>query len=170
MPRYPRIASDNLFYHIYSRGVEKRKIFIDTRDYQKFLDYLIKYKRQFDWIIYCYCLMPNHFHLLVQSQHDKLGQIMRSMLTAYSVYFNMKYKRVGPLFSGRYKSIICQDDAYLLQVSKYIHLNPVKAHLSSKPSDYDFSSYREYMKVHTFGHEKSIIDKRAMKRIVGEKL
>lgn len=95
---------------------------------------------------------------------------MQSLQTAYGVYFNKKYQRVGHLFSGRYKSIICQKDEYLLQVSKYIHLNPVKAQLCHKPLDYPFSSYQEYLKGKNQLLNKPIIDKRAMRRLLGENI
>src|SRR3989344_3689465 len=166
MPRYARLTAPNLFYHIINRGIEKRLIFRQQSDYLKFLKYLYRCKTKFDWIIYCFCLMPNHFHLLIQTQEDPLGSVMKSLQTAYGVYFNHKYERVGPVFSGRYKSIICQKDEYLLQVSKYIHLNPVKAGLVKRPADYPYSSYKEY--VDRANIDLKILDKRAMKIFLGE--
>ena len=91
---------------------------------------------------------------------------MKSLQTAYGVYFNHKYDRVGPVFCGRYKSIICQKDEYLLQVSKYIHLNPVKAGLVKRPEDYPYSSYKQY--VDRDSTDIKILDKRAMKIFLGE--
>ena len=168
MPRYARLVYSDLFYHIINRGLEKRKIFIDHTDYLRFLDNLLKYKKKFDWIIYCYCLLPNHYHLLIQTKNDPLGEIIKSLQTAYGVWFNKKYKRVGPVFSGRYKSIIIQKDGYFLQVSKYIHLNPVKAKLCQKPSDYPYSSYQEYIKGKTSVLDENIIDKRAAKMLTSD--
>lgn len=168
MPRFPRLTAPELFYHIFNRGTEKKPIFRQQKDYLRFLHYLDFYKEKFDWTIYCYCLMPNHFHLLIQQHLDPLGQIMKSLQTAYGVFFNLKYQRIGPLVSGRYKSIIVQEGNYFLQVSKYIHLNPVKAGLCSKPLDYPYSSYREYMKGENPIIPKPIIDKRSMKRILGD--
>jgi len=170
MPRYPRLTAPHVFYHIFNRGIEKRDIFREEKDYLKFSEYLIKYQKKFDWIIYCYCLMPNHFHLLIQTGKHPLANIMRSLQTAYGVFFNKKYQRVGPVFCGRYKSIICQKGEYFLQVSKYIHLNPVKSNLSSTPLDYLYSSYQEYIRGRNTFLGKNIIDRRAMKRIVGENL
>ncbi len=167
MPRYPRIVAPELFYHIFNRGIEKRAIFRSSKDYQRFLNYLNFYKYKFDWTIYCYCLMPNHFHLLIQQHKDQIGHIMKSLQTAYGVFFNLKYQRVGPLFSGRYRSIIVQEGEYFLQVSKYIHLNPVKTSLCSKPLDYPYSSYREYIKGENNNLTVPLIDKRSMKRILG---
>ena len=161
MPRYARIAGPNLFYHLMNRGIEKRAIFRKSGDYDKFMSYLSICNKKFDWSIYCYCIMPNHFHLLVRTRTHPLGHIMKSLQTSYGVYFNKKYKRVGPVFSGRFKSIICQEDSYFLQVSKYIHLNPVKIidsgwkengisnRIVAKEylSKYMYSSYQEYLGV-----------------------
>lgn len=166
MPRFPRLTAPNLFFHIINRGIEKKPIFKERSDYLKFLEYLLRYKNKFDWIIYCYCLLPNHYHLLIQTKNNPLGVIMKSLQTAYGVYFNKKYRRVGPVFSGRYKSIICQKDEYLLQVSKYIHLNPVKAGLTRKPLMYPYTSYQEY--ITGVSENISILDKRAMKIFLGE--
>ena len=168
MPRYARLVFPGLFYHIINRGLEGRKIFRDKFDYLKFLENLLKYKKKFDWIIYCYCLLPNHFHLLIQTKNDPLAKIMKSLQTAYGVFFNKKYKRIGPVFSGRYKSIIVQKDEHFLQASKYIHLNPVKAGLCLKPLDYPYSSYQEYITGNNSLLKENIIDKRAAKRLIGD--
>lgn len=170
MPRFARLTGRLLFYHIINRGIEKRNIFKQKVDYLKFLEYLKRYKDKFDWIIYCYCLLPNHFHLLIQTKEHPLGLIMKSLQTAYGVYFNKKYKRVGPVFAGRYKSIICQKDEYLQQVSKYIHLNPVKANLSNSPLSYPYSSFQEYIKGANTHTNINIIDKRVMKIFLGENI
>ena len=168
MPRYARLVFPGLLYHIINRGLEGRKIFRDKFDYLKFLENLLKYKKKFDWIIYCYCLLPNHFHLLIQTKNDPLAKIMKSLQTAYGVFFNKKYKRIGPVFSGRYKSIIVQKDEHFLQASKYIHLNPVKAGLCLKPLDYPYSSYQEYITGNNSLLKENIIDKRAAKRLIGD--
>ena len=170
MPRFARVVFPNHFYHIMNRGLERRNIFRNNKDLLRFLDRLSFYKKKFDWIIYCYCLLPNHYHLLIQAKDNPLGKILKSLQTSYGVYFNNKYKRVGPVFAGRYKSIICQEDEYLLQVSKYIHLNPVKASLCKKPIDYPYSSYQEYIKGYNSYLNDNIIDKRAMKRIIGNNI
>lgn len=168
MPRCARLAYPDLFYHIINRGLERRNIFIDEADYLRFLENLLKYKKKFDWIIYCYCLLPNHFHLLIQTRKDPLGKIMKCLQTAYGVWFNKKYGRIGPIFSGRYKSIIVQKDEYFLQVSKYIHLNPVKTNLCHNPLDYPYSSYQEYILNKSFLNNEKIIDQRAAKTIIGD--
>lgn len=167
MPRYPRLAGPNLFFHLMNRGIEKRVIFRKSGDYTKFISYLSNCNKKFDWSIYCYCILPNHFHLLVKTRTHPLGLIMKSLQTAYGVYFNKKYKRVGPVFSGRFKSIICQEDNYFLQVSKYIHLNPVKAGLCKNPQDYPYSSFIEYFGDCGKSLNDSLLDKREIKKVLG---
>lgn len=158
---------ENSFYHIYNRGVEKRNIFLDQQDYQIFIKYLrqyldpslgsdpkIKSKSLADDIhLVSYCLMPNHFHLLIR-QTSKLAitKLMRSVCTKYVMYFNAKYERVGGLFQGKYKAILVDQDVYLLHLSKYIHLNPQ----GSDPKktiqaarDYPYSSYKDFLKEHS---------------------
>lgn len=165
MPRYARLAYPNQYYHLMNRGLGKQKIFLDKDDYLKFLNNLLSYKEKFDWSIYCYCLLPNHYHLLVKTQNDPLDNIMKSLQTAYGVYFNKKYKRTGPVFNGRFKSTIIQKGDYFLYVSKYIHRNPLKANVCQNLSDYPYSSYPEYMGKTNPAIKKEIIDKRAMRTI-----
>lgn len=128
------------YYHIYNRGVEKRVIFTDEQDYTVFLGLLKKYLSgeqsskenrhpfksfQGEISLLAYCLMPNHFHLLVyQSTEDAITQLMRRVCTGYAMYFNNRYHRVGGLFQGRYKASLIDKDEYLHHVSRYIHLNP----------------------------------------------
>jgi putative transposase len=127
-------------YHVYNRGVEKRTIFYDDSDYSTFLNlfkrYLVtgtstdKYGRLFshyeDVKLVAFCLMPNHYHLLASTDQDpaQLPKLMQSVGTAYSIYFNKRYKRVGHLFQERYKAVRITDDTYLHHISRYIHLNP----------------------------------------------
>lgn len=150
------------FYHVYNRGVEKRHIFVDKQDYQTFLSIIQWYLREDterpvlskipkaslkgEVSLICYCLMPNHFHFLLQQIQDNgITQLMHAAITAYSMYFNRKYKRVGPLFQGRFKAKLVENDEYLLQVSKYIHRNPLP--LLERPvlSTYEYSSYKLFL-------------------------
>ena len=128
------------FYHVYARGLNKQRIFRDQNDFVKFLKLFERYlsleevKNQVGISfpnygnrveLNAFCLMPNHFHLLVyQRQQGAMTQFMRSLLTSYSMYFNKKYKRTGPLFESRYKASRISDDAYLEHISRYVHLNP----------------------------------------------
>lgn len=128
------------YYHVYNRGVEKRKIFLDSEDYTVFLGLLKKYlagenhnknnrhafsKLDTDVALLSYCLMPNHFHLLLyQYSEEGITKLMRRINTGYVMYFNQKYDRVGRLFQGTYKASHVNADAYLQHISRYIHLNP----------------------------------------------
>lgn len=148
-----KIFIPNGYYHLYNRGVEKRTIFIDQQDYAVFLSYLRNYldptlgsdpKSLADKMqLIAFCLMPNHFHLLVkQNTIDGITKLMRSMCTKYVMYFNKKYNRVGTLFQGKYKGVLVDNDTYLLHLSRYIHLNPS---LGSDPKNYQYSSYRIFL-------------------------
>ncbi|MBI4990686.1 transposase [Candidatus Gottesmanbacteria bacterium] len=166
MPRGPRIVFENAFFHIFDRGIAKQKIFLEDSDYEKFLKRLaeLKNKNHFDHAIFSYVLMPNHFHLLIQTKKTPIAKIMTSLLTSYSMYFNKKYKRVGTLFQNRFKSKLCDKDSYFLGASRYIHLNPVEAGLTNYPKDYIWSSYQEL-----FGESKyNILDRLEVTRLIGE--
>jgi putative transposase len=166
------------FYHIYNRGIEKRIIFQDDMDYKVFLKYLrdalvkspdngknklIKIELQGGTLqkfirpvknfnnsinLIAYCLMPNHFHLLIQQiDKESMKQFMQSVITRYSMYFNKKYERVGKLFQGHYKAVLINDDNYLLHLTRYIHLNPSEY---TQDLESAYSSYSDYLK-----HRKS---------------
>jgi len=162
------------YYHIYNRGVEKRIIFEEDQDYKVFLNYLKQYlskppnkstliksftlqgatfkgvarqpKNYYKGVtLLAFCLMPNHFHLLIkQSQQSNIEHFMRSLATRYSMYFNKKYKRVGSLFQGTYKAVIISNDSYLLHLSRYIHLNPQKYTNNLTEA---YSSYADYLRL-----------------------
>ena len=151
--------SDSI-YHIYNRGVEKRIIFLDNQDYKVFLSYIEEYLtplQQGSTLLYreltgkfygeisllAFCLMPNHFHLLIkQKDKDSIKRFSKSLFTRYSMYFNKKYKRVGPLFQSIYKATNVIDKEHLLYISKYIHLNPSEK--ANKLID-AYSSYSDYL-------------------------
>lgn len=165
MPRRARIVFENAFYHIFNRGVARQKIFLEKEDYEMFLRNLnsLPTLRNYDHSIYSYVLMPNHFHLLLQAKRIPLSKIMSSLSTSYSMYFNRKYKRVGPLFQNRFKSKLCQKDSYFLGASRYIHLNPIESGLTKNIKDYPWSSFQEI-----FGQsEYTIIDKNEIERLIG---
>lgn len=156
------------YYHIYNRGVEKRSIFMDSWDYSRFMETLDFYRKspqpqklsdfrrsllKLERIndkkelvkIFVYCLMPNHFHLLIQQLAEGgITNFLRNVTNSYTRYFNTKHNRIGPLFQGTFKAKLINTDEYLLQVSKYIHRNPLK--LSSDPlRSYHYSSYNNYL-------------------------
>jgi len=145
MARKPRIEVPGGLYHIISRGNNRRKIFRSHDDYLKFTSMVAQQKAKLPFYLYAYCLMPNHAHLLIERQDDKISRIMQGLLTGYSQYFNRKYKKIGHLFQGRYKAILCQTDRYLGELVRYIHLNPVRAKMVRRPQDYEYSGHRAYI-------------------------
>lgn len=143
MPRGPRFVFQNAFYHVFNRGINKQPIFISGIDYQFFLRKLHQLKDKYDHTIYAFCLMPNHFHISIQTRKTPISKIMSSLTTSYSMYFNRTYQHFGPVFQNRFKSILIENDPYFLKLSQYIYLNPVKAGLISDPKDYTYSSLKE---------------------------
>ena len=142
MPRTARKLSNSGYYHIVSRGIGKQILFEEESDYLFFLGILKKYRKEENFDIIAYCLMENHYHLLLKIDSD-MDRIMKKIATAYAFYFNTKYERVGHLFQDRYKSIPIENDLYLLSVVRYIHNNPAKACIC--PADkYRWSSWRAY--------------------------
>lgn len=164
-PNTLKIYTEDGLYHVYNRGVEKRLIFHDREDYSKFL-YLLKIyltpldelRKEFPLLrsnivrnnlanqveLLSFCLMPNHFHLLFhQTEKDSVTKLMRQIITAYSMYFNKRHDRVGPLFQSVFKAAPVETDEYLLQLSRYIHLNPLARGASL--DEFEWSSYLYYL-------------------------
>ena len=155
------------YYHIYNRGVEKRDVFEISWDYKHFIDTLLYYqlegpKPRFSQFsknqifkpnldkkivdIVCYCLMPNHFHLLLkQVKENGITEFISKLSNSYTKYFNTKYKRIGPLLQGEFKAELVKSDEHLIHVSRYIHLNPLVSYLVKDLSLYRWSSYHEYI-------------------------
>lgn len=127
MPRQPRLDAPGALHHIMGRGIEQTKIFRTDQDREDFLNRLADLCIDGYLIVYAWSLMANHFHLLVRTGRWSISKSMRKLLTGYVVNFNLRHKRHGHLFQNRYKSIICEDDPYLLELTRYIHLNPVRA-------------------------------------------
>lgn len=152
MARPLRITFPGAFYHVTSRGNEGRTVFKSRRDREKFAQYLASASQRYKAVIHVYCLMDNHYHLLVETPLGNLPQIMHHINGAYTTYFNLKRKRSGHLFQGRYKAILVAIDEYAKELSRYIHLNPVRAKLVETPEKYDWSSYKFYI-----GKQKSPI-------------
>jgi REP element-mobilizing transposase RayT len=144
MPRKPRIEYAGAFYHVIARGNQKQRIFKDAADFQKYLLTLTVYKNRTGSHIYAYVLMNNHLHLLIETGEIPLSKIMQGVSQTYTMYFNRRYRTVGHLFQGRYKAILCDRDAYLLGLLKYIHQNPVRARISEKVEAYAWSSHHAY--------------------------
>ncbi|MEN6439844.1 MAG: transposase [Syntrophobacter sp.] len=155
MARPLRIVYDGAFYHVTARGNEKRDIFLSRADYEKFLAYLAESARKYAVILHAFTLMSNHYHLIVETPNANLSAFVHTVNSAYTTYFNLKRKRVGHLFQGRFKSILIDKDNYLLELSRYIHLNPVRAGIVAKPLDYPYSSYSSY----AFPNEDAIVSR-----------
>ncbi len=146
MARPLRIEYPGAFYHVISRGNEKKAIFRKKQDYDLFLETLKDACDYFSVLIHSYCLMPNHIHLLVETKQANLSRFMKRLLGVYTIRFNGRHKRHGHLFGGRYKAFLIDKDNYLLELSRYIHLNPVKAKLAGHPRDYPWSSMQYFFK------------------------
>ena len=129
MPRQPRLDAPGLLQHVMARGIEGREIFKDNKDRNSFLDRLALILEETQTQCYAWALIPNHFHLLLRTGPTPISNVMRRLMTGYAVTFNKRHKRIGHLFQNRYKSIVCEEDAYLLELIRYIHLNPLRASL-----------------------------------------
>lgn len=156
---------NNQIYHVYNRGVEKRKIFENRRSYIRFMQTMEYYQLQGpkpkfsnftklfelnpdDKIIdiLCYCLMPNHFHLLIkQLRENGISEFVSKLSNSYTKYYNVKFKRVGPLLQGQFKAVFIENDEQLMHVSRYIHLNPIASFLVNDIGEYEWSSYSQYI-------------------------
>lgn len=144
MSRNIRINAPNLYYHIYARGNNRKRVFFNDQDYNRFLDNLERFRSPLQYKLLTYVLMPNHYHLLLKSGEVPLSKVMQILITAYSMYINKKYNRVGHLFQGRFQCIVIDKDEYLLQVHRYIHLNPFKSGLTDNVLNYPWSGYHRY--------------------------
>jgi putative transposase len=165
---YQRNFQKNYYYHLFNRGAHKQNIFLDKQDYETFLEVLSYYlkfpqgtapsrlslKQKLKvpnlqsptYQLSCYCLMPNHFHLLIKQvkepqPNNNISSLLRRYIIAYCMYFNKKYDHSGSVFQGKYKNTMPKTDEQLLHLTKYIHRNPE----GSKPSDYPYSSYKYYL-------------------------
>ena len=145
MARPLRIAYPGAFYHITSRGNERKDIFKNQKDREKFLSYLESATKRYGALIHVFCLMTNHYHILMETPLGNLSQIMQYINGAYTTYFNIKRQRSGHLFQGRYKAILVDIDEYAKELSRYIHLNPVRANMVDRPEQYRWSSYQYYI-------------------------
>lgn len=134
------------FYHVYNRGLLKQQIYFGERDYLRFLEKLEKYLQESKFRLHAYCLMPNHFHMLLeQGEGETLTDLMNRLQGSYGRYFNIRYNKKGNVFEGRFKVKHIKTDEYMLQVAKYIHRNPLEAKLVKRLLDYPWSSYRSYL-------------------------
>jgi len=143
MPRKERITEAGI-YHIINRGVERRNIFNEHSDYDFFLELLLKLSKDYDVIIHTYVLMTNHYHILLETKQNNLSKAIQFLNDKYAKYYNKKYKRVGHLWQGRYKSYALYDDAHFWIVAKYIERNPIKANMVNDINQYNYQSFFEW--------------------------
>lgn len=145
MSRPLRIEYPGACYHVIARGVEKRDIIKGSKDASAFIRLLSRITDRYNFIFYAYCVMSNHYHLLLETPDGNLSRGMHNLNTTYAIGFNKRHERVGHLFQGRYKAFVVEKEEYLLELTRYIVLNPVRAGLVGGPDCYDWSSYREMM-------------------------
>ena len=144
MPRKPRIEIAG-YYHIINRGVEQRVVFLEAEDYAYFEELMCFYAKSYGIALHNYCLMSNHYHLLIEIQQENLSKFMRQLNMNYAIYFNKKYKRSGHLWQGRFKSWYVTDEAYLYTLMLYIEQNPLKAGIVKEVEAYPYSSSRYFL-------------------------
>lgn len=141
MTRPLRIEYAGAVYHITSRGNEKKAVFKDDQDRINFLNTLQHVNKRYNWLCHAYCMMDNHYHLLIETPDGNLSLGMRQMNGVYTQLFNKRHQRTGHLFQGRYKAILIQKDSHLLEACRYVVLNPVRARMAERPDAWKWSSY-----------------------------
>ena len=153
MPRRSRESSGTGIYHVMLRGINRQNIFYDVNDYETFLESLRRLAHPEDerhrplpphCIVFAYCLMPNHVHLLLQEKEETLASVMKSLEVAYAWHYNKKYQHIGSIFQDRFRSEPVNDNAYFFTLLRYIHQNPLKAGLAENVADYHWSSWHEF--------------------------
>ena len=144
MARKPRLHVPGGLYHIISRGNDRQALFRDAADYRAYLKRLEAGLARHDLRCYAYCLMPNHVHLLVEPGSTPVSRLMQGVQGAYAQHLNRRYRRTGHRFQGRFRAILCEREGYLLELVRYLHLNPVRAGLCRTPEGWPWSSHRAY--------------------------
>jgi putative transposase len=145
MARKPRIEYPGALNHVIARGNQRRDIFCDDADRVRYLTRLKEYKSRYEFLLYAYVLMSNHVHLLIETRQTGLAKIMQGLHQTYTQGYNRRHGTVGHVLQGRYHAIVCDRETYLLQLIRYIHLNPVRARLVKDPADYPWSGHLEYI-------------------------
>lgn len=145
MPRQARVKSGSGIYHLMLRGINKQNIFEDEEDRKRFLETLEYFKWKSSYLLYGYCLMDNHIHVLMKEKEESVSQAIKRISSSYVYWYNQKYERCGHLFQERFKSEVVETEEYFLIVLRYIHQNPLKAGVAKAISQYSWSSFREYI-------------------------
>ncbi|MBU0547378.1 MAG: transposase [Candidatus Omnitrophica bacterium] len=139
-----RLLIENGCYHIITRGNQKQRVFLEDQDYEAYLKRLRKCKKKFDLLIYGFCLMPNHIHIIGEAKKPvNLIKFMQTLSRSYTEYFNKKYNKVGHLWQNRYISKVIVKDVYMLNCIQYIEFNPLRANLVKSAEEYPWSSFKE---------------------------
>jgi len=152
MARKPRIWFPGATYHITARGNRRGNIFFEEQDYLKYLEILEEARSKYPFILHSYCLMTNHVHLQLETIDHHIKDIMYTIHSRYAIYLNQRLDMVGHVFQGRYGAEMILSDDYFLEVSRYIHRNPLEANIVKKPSDYPWSSYSSYVNLNENPH------------------
>ena len=145
MARKPRVEFAGALYHVIVRGNQRQTVFRDDKDRLAYLERIEHYRQRYGFCVYAYVLMSNHVHLLIETQKVALSKIMQGLQFSYTQRYNRRHRTVGHLFQGRYKAILCDRDAYLLELVRYIHLNPARLRNAHDPWKYRWSSHRAYL-------------------------
>ena len=146
MARPLRIEYPGALYHVAARGNERKRIYFTKRDYLKFREYIKDAQEKYGCLLHVYVFMTNHYHMILETPQANISKVMHFINGSYTNYINKKRDRSGHLFQGRYKAILIDKDNYLLELSRYIHLNPVRANIVERPEEYINSSYRSYIR------------------------
>ena len=155
MPRIFRIIPEEGVFHILTRGNNRQEVFHDAVDFRRYIDFLKDYKEEHKFLLYHWCLMPNHVHLIIEiTSKTDLAKLMKQINLAYLYHYKKRYSYSGHLWQGRYKSLIIDKDEYLITCGRYIELNPVRAKLAKDPKDYQWSNYNVY----AYGRKDDITD------------
>ncbi len=164
MPRTARKKSSTNIHHVVIRGIDHQLMFEFPQDFSKYIEVLSYYKERFHFELYAFCLMSNHIHIIINTKNESLSTIFHHINTRYSLWFNMKYNRIGHLQQERYYSEPIEDDRYLLTAIKYIHYNPFKAGLEEKVGTaYPWNSYHDY-----FSIESTLVDTKKILSLYGD--
>ena len=145
MARKPRVEFAGALCHVIARGNNRQRVFRNPQDYRAYVRRLETYRGRYAMTLYAYVLMPNHIHLLLETGPVPLSKFMQGLQQSYTVYFNRQHRHVGHLFQGRYRAILCDRESYLLELIRYLHLNPVRAELVRHPEMYPWSSHHAYL-------------------------
>lgn len=144
MARPLRIECEDALYHVTSRGNARQRVFRDDLDYERRMDWLRRTVEVYGWRVHAFAMMPNHDHLFIETPRPNLAAGMQYLNGSYTSYFNRRHRLVGHLFQGRYKAILIENEGHYWEISRYIHLNPVRARLAERPEDWAWSSYGGY--------------------------